>query len=310
MLDRNCRRAAVPAVGRLRCARACSCAAALAVALLAACAPARAEWLYDLRVGASFDDNLSRAQRASDVRSDAAATAAASAGWFQALSGADGVTLSLEAAAESYARFHALNLVSLGGRADYRHKFGLGYAAPWIAIAVGAAHDDFRARIRDSDRLDASVEFGRRFTETFDASLGTALDRRIARNDHPVVPGVSGKPFDLRGQSAFARAAFDVDERLEIGARLALRRGDVESTTRRNLEIFEASDAIAADPAFGPDFYAYRLRGTTMSGAASLSWALSDHKSLNFGYAVARTRSYDGLAYTNRIGTIVLVFAY
>ena len=307
MIDRDCPRTPV----RPPSARARTRATALAaLALLAACAPVRAEWLYDVRAGVALDDNLSRAQKAADVRADTAATAAASAGWFQALSGADGVTVSVDAATEAYTRFHGLNMLSLGVGAAYRHKFGLGYTAPWLAIAIDAAHDDFRGTVRDSDRLDASLEFGRRLTERVDVSLGVALDRRIARNDLPVVPGISGKPFDLRGHSAFARAAFDVDERLEIGGRLAVRRGDVESTTRRNFAIFEASDAIAADPAFGPDFFAYRLRGTTISGAASLSWALSDHSSLNLGYRIARTRAYDSLDYTNRVGTIVLAFSY
>ena len=57
-------------------------------------------------------------------------------------------------------------------------------------------------------------------------------------------------------------------ERLQIGGRVSVRRGDVESTTRQNLDIFLASDAIAADPTFGSDFYAYRLRGTTNDAPA------------------------------------------
>ena len=36
---------------------------------------------------------------------------------------------------------------------------------------------------------------------------------------------------------------------------MSARRGDVVSTTRQNLDIFLASDAIAADPTFGSDFY-------------------------------------------------------
>ncbi|HEX3633247.1 MAG TPA: hypothetical protein VHZ01_12115 [Casimicrobiaceae bacterium] len=282
----------------------------LAMMLLCAAWPARAEWFYDARAGAQYDDNLTRAQQAADVRGDGAATLAAAAGWFHAPSGADGITLSLEASSEAYARFHGLNLISIGGTASYRHKFGLGHDVPWASISVSAAHDDFRDDIRDSDRLEARLEVGRRLSESLDASLGIAADRRRAGNDRPVVPGISGKVFDLRGQSAFARVAYDVTERLQVGARVSVRRGDVESTTRQNLAIFLASDAIAADPTFGSDFYAYRLRGTTSSANATLSWALSDNSSLNLGYAVARTSAYDDLDYVSRIGTILLVFHY
>jgi hypothetical protein len=282
----------------------------LSMMLLCAAGPARADWFYDARAGGLYDDNLTRAQQAADVRGDGAATLAAAAGWFHAPSDADGMTLSLEANSEAYARFHGLNLISIGGSAGYRHKFGLGRDVPWASITVSAARDDFRGDIRDGDRLEARIEVGKRLSENFDASLGVATDRRFARNDRPVVPGISGKAFESRGQSVFARAASDITERLQVGARVSVRRGDVESTTRQNFAIFEASDAIAADPTFGSDFYAYRLRGTTKTGNASLSWALSDRSSLNFSYGVARTASYDDLSYVSRIGTILLAFRY
>jgi hypothetical protein len=278
--------------------------------LLCAAGQARAEWFYDVRAGGLYDDNLTRAQKAADVRGDGAATLAAAAGWFHAPSGADGITLALEANSEAYARFRGLNLISIGGSAAYRHKFGLGRDLPWAAITISAAHDDYREDIRGGDRLEARLEVGRRLTDNFDGSFGVAADRRLARNDRPVVPGISGKAFDLRGLSVFARAAYDITDRLQLGGRAAVRRGDVESTTRQNLDIFLASDAIAADPTFGSDFYAYRLRGTTATANATLSWALSGHSSLNLSYAVARTTAYDDLNYLSRIGTILLAFRY
>jgi hypothetical protein len=283
---------------------------ALLSTLLCASGQACAEWFYDVHAGGLYDDNLTRAQKAADVRGDGAATLAAAAGWFQAPSGSDGITLALEANSEAYARFHGLNLISLGGSAAYRHKFGLGREVPWASITVSAAHDDYRGDIRNGDRLEARLELGRRLADDFDASFGVATDRRFASNDRPVVPGISGKVFDLRGVSVFTRAAYDITDRLQVGGRVAVRRGDVESTTRQNLDIFLASDAIAADPTFGSDFYAYRLRGTTATVNATLSWALSPGASLNLSYAVARTASYDDLNYLSRIGTILLAFRY
>jgi hypothetical protein len=291
-------------------ARARTAASVLLSMLLCAAGQARAEWFYDVRPGGLYDDNLTRAQQAADVRGDGAATLAAAAGWFHAPSGGDGITLALEANSEAYARFHGLNLISIGGSAAYRHKFGLGRDVPWASISISAAHDDYRSDIRDGNRLEARLEVGSRLTDNFDASFGVATDRRFASNDRPVVPGISGKVFDLRGLSAFARAAYDITDRLQVGGRAAVRRGDVESTTRQNLDIFLASDAIAADPAFGSDFYAYRLRGTTATANATLSWALSERSSLNLSYAVARTTSYDDLNYLSRIGTILLAFRY
>jgi hypothetical protein len=241
--------------------------------LLCAAGPAYAEWFYEVEAGGLYDDNLTRAQQAADVRGDGAATLAATAGWYYAPSGSDGVTLSLEANSEAYARFHGLNLISVGGSAGYRHKFGLGRDVPWASITVSAAHDTFRGDIRDGDRLEAGFEVGKRLSENFDASVGIATDRRFASNDRPVVPGISGKVFDLRGRSAYVRAGYAVSDQLLLGVELAVRRGDVVATTRRDFEIFVVSDAIAADPTFGSDFFAYRLRGTTITANATLSWA-------------------------------------
>ena len=89
-----------------------------------------------------------------------------------------------------------------------------------------------------------------------------------------------------------------------------MRRGDVVSTTRINLPIFLASDAIAADPAFGSEFFAYRLRGTTSTATVNLSWALSDRSSLNLTYADARTKAYDDLDYRNRATTLSLAWSF
>ncbi|HWZ73823.1 MAG TPA: hypothetical protein VN326_20380 [Casimicrobiaceae bacterium] len=275
-------------------------------------APSRAEWLFDVDAGARYESNLTRAQQDPDVRGDGAATLFASAGSFFALTGADGLTLDANAATEAWHRFHGLNRISIGGTASYKHKFGLGYAAPWASLGLSGSRDNYRADIRDSDRLEARAELGQRFSEIFDASVGAVYDRRYARNDLPVVPGISGRVFDLRGKSAFVHAGYALTEQLQAGANFAVRRGDVVSTTRRHLEIFLESDAIAADPAFGDDFFAYRLRGTstTRTAAVTLSWAFSDRSSLNFSYADERTSAYEGLDYRGRIAALSLAFSY
>jgi hypothetical protein len=269
-----------------------------------------AEWLFDVDAGARYDSNLTQAQQDADVRADAAATLFASGGYFLALSGADRLTLAVNAASETWHRFHDINQVLIGGSASYKHKFGVGYAVPWLSLALSGSHVDSRSAIRDSDLFRARAELGQRFIETFDASIGVVYDRRRADDDLPVVPGISGKVFDVRGHSAFVHGGYAVSEQLLLGANFAVRRGDVVSSTRQNLDIFLASSAIAADPAFGDDFFAYRLKGTTRTATLSSSWALSDRSSLNFGYTDDRTRAYDGLDYRGRVAELSFTYSY
>ena len=278
--------------------------------LLAGNTPARAEWFVDLAAGTRYDSNLTAAQERADIRADIAATLTATGGFFYALSGADGLTLSAGARSELYHRFHGLNETAIDASGVYKHKFGLGYAAPWLSLGIFASHENYTGNIRDSDRLEWRAEVGKRFSEAFDASFGGMYARRYARNGEAVVPGISGKVFDVQGQTAFARAGYAVSDQLQVGARLSIRRGDVVSTTRQNFEIFEASDAIAPDPTFGDDFFAYRLRGTTQTASLFLSWALSERASLNLGYADERTRAYEGLDYRGRVANVTLVYSY
>jgi len=269
----------------------------VAAAGLAISTPVGAEWLFDADAGAFYDSNLTNAQNQPDIRADFAAALAGSVGSFYALTGSDGITLSINASGEAYHRFHGLNLLGIGASVDYRHKFGLGYSAPWLRIAGSASYDSYQQDLRTGARWSALLELGERFTEQLDAAIGGVLERRYGPNGEPVVPGIPGTVFNLQGQSAYLRAGYSPIDALLLTAKLEIRRGDVVSTTRRNFAIFEASSAIAADPTFGPDFFAYRLRGTTGTATASASWALNERSSLNLVYAGEKTRAYDDLDY-------------
>jgi hypothetical protein len=287
-----------------------TCRAACALAFGCASGAASAAWQLNVDAGFLYDSNLTRAYAPADIRADGAFTLDAAAGSFWALSGADGFTLDADLRTEAYHRFHGLNLIGVGASAAYRHKFGLGYAAPWLALTVSGTHDDYRGDIRDGNRFEARAELGQRFTPEFDAAFGGSYERRYASNDRPVVPGISGRVFDLRGQSVYARAGYGVTDRLLLDVELVARRGDVVASTRRDFEIFVVSDAIAADPTFGADFFAYRLRGTTDTATLSASWALDDHSSLNFIYADERTDAAGGVAYRSHSANLVFAWRY
>ena len=296
-----------------RTARRCTLAfARTACAALAACASALAHgaWQYDVDAGFSYDSNVNRAYAPADIRADTTFALDATAGWFHALSGRDGLTLAGEATIGIQHRIAGLDTLQLGAAATYRHKFGLGYAAPWIALRLAAADLQYRDDLRDGGRFEARIEMGQRFTPQFDAAFGGLLERRSARHDEPVVPGISGKVFDLRGQAVYARAGYALTDQLLVAATLEARRGDVVASTRRDFDIFAASNAIAADPAFGPDFFAYRLRGTTDTAKLSASWALDERSSLNAVYADERTDAAGGIYYRSHAVSVLYAWQY
>ncbi len=190
-----------------------------------------------------------------------------------------------------------------GGTAAWRHKFGMGYAAPWVSLAVGASYDDYRDDLRTSTRLDVRAETGMRYGEQLDASAGVYWERRYDNHGESIVPGISGTVFDLAGQGAFVRAGYAPADEWYVGVKAGVRRGDVESTSQRSLQVFLASSAITDDPVWGdPELYAYRLRGTTYSGDLAASYALSHRTTLDLVYRYGFTRAAQGLEYaTNAI---------
>jgi hypothetical protein len=118
----------------------------LALGLLTALthAPAHADWDVDASVGAFYDDNLTRAANAADKRAAGAATLSVNATNFAAVTGSDGITYTLYGRAELFDRYSGLTNLTVGGIAVYRHKFGVGNLAPWVAFSGGASYDDFR----------------------------------------------------------------------------------------------------------------------------------------------------------------------
>jgi hypothetical protein len=284
--------------------------AGLALIFAGISASARAEWLFDVDAGALFDSNVNNGYEQAITRADSALTLDGAASAQLALSGADSLTFGVDARSEAYDRFHGLNVLGIGGSLAYRHKFGLGYEAPWLRLSAAAADDTYRSDLRDGGRIAFLAELGQRFSATFDAAFGFAYEHRYAKNDQPVVPGISGAVFDLRGQRAYARAGYAIDERLLLGVELNVRRGDVVASTPPDLAIFRASAAIAADPTFGANYFAYRLRGTTDVATLSASWALDDRSSVNLAFADQRTDAAGGIVYRGYRASAVLAWRY
>jgi hypothetical protein len=217
-------------------ARARAAACLLLSMLLCAAGPAYAEWFYDVDAGGLYDDNLTRAQQAADVRGDGAATLAAAAGWYHAPSGTDGITLSLEANSEAYARFHGLNLISIGGGAGYRHKSASAATWPGHRSPSAPATTPFAAISATAIAFEARLEAGKRLSENFDA-LGRRRDRPAICQQRPAGRAwISASPSIYAGTAYLRAPRTTFTERLQVGS--AARRGDVVSTTRQNLDIF------------------------------------------------------------------------
>src|SRR5688572_2719873 len=285
-------------IARRRHARTIMVCVAVCVLSQAACA----EWVVEAAVGGAYNTNLTRAQNSVDRRPDHAFAFSSSIARYEVLSGYDTLALGVDVRGEVYGRYRGLDFVGVGASASYRRKLDLGLAAPYVLVSAAVSHENYREDVRDSNRFDVGIELGKRFDEATAIAGGLLYDHRHALTDIPIVPGISGAIFELRGFGGFLRIEHSLDAQWQFGARAAVRRGDVESTSQRSRAVFTASDAIADDPAFeDPLLFGYRLRGTTVTLDLTVGYALSDRSALTIGYVEERTDAANGLEYRSRI---------
>ena len=270
---------------------------------------AAAELTFGADAAAFYSSNLTNAQYSADVRPDSAARLHADIGQFFAPNGSDTINVAAFAHVERYRRYHGLDNVVVGAIVEARHKFGVGYDAPWLRISMQGSHDDYDDTLRDSNRVLIEAEIGKRYSKAADVAAGIFYDRRYDSHGESLVPGIPGTVFDLQGFGGYAKAGYAFNDIVYGALRIGVRRGDVESTAQQSLAIFLVSSAIAGDPVFGSDeLFAYRLRATTWSGSTSASFALDSHASLNLSYADERTYAAYGNQYKNRVVTLLLAY--
>ncbi|HET7763929.1 MAG TPA: hypothetical protein VFK92_02450 [Burkholderiales bacterium] len=280
----------------------------LGAALAGAPSEAMPEDIFDAEAGVFHDSNLSNAVSADDIVADTALTLAASGGYRFAPGDRDAFALTGDLRAAGFSRFHGMNSVALGGTASWSRKFGLGAFAPWARLSASLAGERYDESVRDGRRASVALRAGERLSERLQLSGGGSFERYRADNATGVVPGISGDAFSLLGRSLFARADYAFDDRWAGFAGVLARRGDVTASTRLNLQIFQYSSAIALDPAFGPDYIAYRISGaTSWDFVAGGSLALGDSWSANLAVTRALTYAANNIEYqSTRINASVI----
>lgn len=271
---------------------------------------AQADWQFGAEAGRTHESNLPRAQLQSDIRSDSAWVGAAAATHVTVFDDGNSLTAGVDLRSTEYDTLTGLSYVSLGGSVGLRSKFGLGWQAPWLKIQGRTAREVHRNASRNAWRSELGATLGKRFTEQFEVFVGLAAERLAGDLDNPVVPGISGAVFDLRSRTLSLRANYDFSETLQVQGGYGVRYGDVVSSTRRNSAIFRASSAIARDPVYGPDYFAYTLQARTQTASFGLSQSLGPNTALSVGLVRSLTSAPNNLDYQNTSAQVTYTYQY
>jgi len=280
------------------------------VLLLVHAPHAAALWIADVETGIVYEDNLSFASMGRDIKGAAVLATSATAGVATYLSDRHVVSLTGDVVGDLHERYSGLDHVSLGMTAAFRSKLGLGAAAPWVRVAASGARLQYRADVRDGWYYRVTAGIGKRFGARWELRADYAFDGRTADHERAVTPRLPADVFDQQAHTLSARADFQVAPALLLFGGYALRLGDIASTTQRNAEIFAASSAVVADPAFGSNTFAYKIDATTHILSAGLSLALGARWSFNVGYQHQIGLGDGGIDYHNNVVGGTVLFRY
>jgi hypothetical protein len=280
------------------------------VLLLGSGTPAAAAWIVDAETGLVYEDNLSFASMGRDIKGAAALTTSVAAGAAAYLTDRDVVSLTGDFFGDLHEQYSGLDHVSLGVTAAYRRKFGLGPAVPWARVSATGARLQYREDVRDGWYYRVGASVGTRVGDRWELSAGYVFDGRTADHERLVTTRLPADVFDQQAHTLWARADWQATTRLSLFGGYALRLGDVASTTQRNAEIFAASSAVVADPAFGSNTFAYKIDATTHALSVGLSVALGARWSVNVGYEHQIGLGDGGIDYHNNVVRGTVLYRY
>jgi hypothetical protein len=252
---------------------------------------ARSDWTLATEAGVRRDSNVGNAQSYSEIVADTVTSVRVSVFQLFPLGEDYIVTVGGDLGGESFHTLDGLSNASLQGVFALKKKWGLGAFAPWARIGASAGRTDYRDGYRNAWVYRATLASGRRLDARWNLWADYAYERRAANSQEELVPGLSGDAFSQNSHTLAVNVEYALSERFVLGLRASGRHGDVVSTTEPNARAYYSAKALAEDPAFGDEDYAYRLIGTTWGFRAGISYSPAAHTLLGFGFSHFETHA-------------------
>lgn len=265
---------------------------------------ARSDWTLGTGANLRYDDNVGNAQSSPDTVEDSVIGARLSIFQLFPLGESYSVTAAGDLSGEAFRRLTGLNNASLDGTFALKRKWGLGAFAPWARIGVSVARSNYQDAYRNAWIYRATLASGQRIDERWNLWTEYAFERRAASAQMTEVPGLSGDAFSQDSHNLAVNLEYSLNQNSFLALALLGRHGDVVSTTGAGAKIYYASRAIAEDPAFGPEAYAYKLTGTTYGFRVGINYAPTAHSLLGCGFERLDTRADGGIGYIKSVPEI------
>ncbi len=276
-----------------------------ALALAAPLGASAGTWTYGGELGAGYDSNLGNSGDDHDTRDSVVAFAGASATWQQRYGRYSALQVRANLASDQLDDIADLSNVRGALRLRVLHKPGKSFYTPVLAASLAAGLREYGSAIRDGSDLRAGFSLAAPLTTAVQWRAEAARTRRVA----------DGRAFDLDTTSYALDLDWLLTPRLTLyggmrqddGDFVITAYGDGDISPKRQHRYLEPiADVIEADPAFGNDWWAFRVEGRARIGTAGLNVALTPDLSLDLQALRAET-TVGEFSYERWIGSLGLL---
>jgi hypothetical protein len=286
-----------------------SAATVTAPAVLFLCAfmvyPAHADWTLGAEAKVRHDNNVGNAENSADIVEDSVIGARLSIFQLVPIAESYSLIVSGDLGGESFHRFDGLSNASIDAGIALKRKWGLGAFAPWARTGVSIARSSYDDHYRSAWVYRATLAAGQRIDDRWNVWFDYAFERRAATTHlEEEVPGLSSDAYSQNSHNLGLNVQYSLYENISLAVALLARRGDVVSTSQGDAKIFDASRALAEDPTFGPDAYAYKLLGSSYGFRVGINYAPTSHSLVGLGFERLETHAEGGNDYTKSVPEI------
>lgn len=258
------------------------------------------DWAPNLTLTTAWQDNASNASRRADRISGLQTEADLIAAQRYGFGHNDSFHPALHVGGEWWPRFRGLNQAAVGGRLEWRHKFGLGAIAPVFSVELAGDGVIAEETGRRGTRTGVTVALRKRFNDYWRASIAHEFARHDARL----------AVFDRSGNESSVELARDVADVARFTFTLRYRDGDVLSygTPPRPDLVALARNRMLVET-FGRPMVAYSIDARTVGAKVAAIRALDESSALVLGYEYRETE-HKPLRYVNHLVSLALVHQF
>lgn len=246
------------------------------------------EWLADASFSGQFDTNINRSFSAAQQHEDYFGKGLLSAGRAYQLSDFTRAYFSGVWDGEVYQHFEKLNQYSVGGKAAFTHKFGLGWQAPKLTAEFSGREIFSESSLRSGRQFNAGLELSSWCNDVLQGFIGYRFDDRKADANGQKIWNLANSVFDLQGHTLEIGNNLVLTDSLQMSISYSHRWGGVTSNSNTGNWQMAGLEAVVRDDAFSG--WTYRAQGESNQVNLGLNYALlSGHASAGLNYSFLDT---------------------